>query len=467
MSAEGAGPGRPPARPSDHPAPRPAPSPLRRSVLVGLYAPTLVFAVGVGAVVPIIALRAVALGADVATAGLMVALLGVGQIAGDVPAGTLAARVGDRRAMLVASALAVLAFAGCALAPGLWMLAAGVLAAGAASSVFGLARQAYLTEVVPVLARARALSTLGGVQRIGAFVGPFLGAGVVHGAGLPAVFWLAAVTSALAGVVVAVVPDAAGAESARRRGAAPVPLHRVARDHARVFATLGIAVLAVGAVRAGRQVVLPLWTEHLGLSPATTSLVFGISGAVDMLLFYPAGHVMDRRGRLWVAIPSMLVLGASILALPWTTTLAGVTAVAMVMGLGNGIGSGILMTLGADVAPPAVRSQFLGVWRLLADSGGAAGPLLVSAGAALGSLAAGISAMGVVGLLAAAALGRWVPRWSEHANATTRRAAAAARVDAGPDADAGPRARPGADAGSSRAERLSADGGAGAPRSSP
>ena len=63
----------------------------------------------------------------------------------------------------------------------------------------------------------------------------------------------------------------------------------------------------------------------------------------------------------------------------------------MLMGFGNGIGSGILMTLGADVAPPETRSQFLGVWRLCADSGSAGGPLVVSAAAALGSLAAGIS----------------------------------------------------------------------------
>ncbi|MGV8968436.1 MAG: MFS transporter [Cellulomonas sp.] len=393
----------------------------------GVYAPALVFEIGVGAIMPIIPLSAIDLGATLAVAGLMVALLGVGQIAGDVPAGVLAARIGDRRAMLVAAAFSVLALAGCALAPNLWVLGAGVLAVGATNAVFVLARQAYLTEVIPVMKRARALSTLGGVQRIGAFIGPFLGAAIVHLLDLPGVYWLAVVTSLLAGLVVLAVPDVAGAETIRRRAAAVhVPLRTVLRDNAKVFATLGFAVFAVGAVRASRQVVLPLWSEHLGFSPATTSLIFGISGAVDMLLFYPAGKVMDRRGRLWAAIPSMLILGGAIFALPFTTTLAGVTAAAMVMGLGNGIGSGILMTLGADVAPPAVRSQFLGIWRLFSDAGSAAGPLVVAAGAALGSLAAGIAAMGAVGIVSTGALARWVPRWSIHANRTTRRRAAEA-----------------------------------------
>jgi MFS family permease len=396
-----------------------------REVARGVYVPALVFEIGVGAIMPIIPLSAVDLGANLAVAGLLVALLGVGQIAGDVPAGVLAARIGDRHAMLVAAALSVLALAGCALAPNLWVLGVGVLAVGATNAVYTLARQSYLTEVIPVLKRARALSTLGGVQRIGAFIGPFLGAGVVHLFHLSAVYWLAVATSLLAGLVVLAVPDVAGADAVRRRdAAASVPMRTVLRGNAQVFATLGFAVLAVGAVRASRQVVLPLWSAHLGFSPATTSIVFGISGAVDMALFYPAGKAMDRRGRLWVAIPSMVILGCAILALPLMTTLVGVTLAAMVMGLGNGIGSGILMTLGADVAPVAVRPQFLGIWRLFSDAGVAAGPLVVAAGAALGSLGLGIAAMGAVGLLAAGGLARWVPRWSDHANATTRRRAA-------------------------------------------
>ena len=403
-----------------------------RQVALGVYAPTLVFEIGIGAIVPVIPLTAVHLGDSLAVAGLLVALLGVGQIAGDVPAGALAARIGDRHAMLVAAVLSVLALTGCALAPNVWVLGVGVFAVGATNAVFTLARQAYLTEVIGVLKRARALSTLAGVQRIGAFLGPFLGAGIIALADLRGVYWLAVATSVLAGLVVLVVPDVAGAETSRRRLGTPVPLHAVLRQNAKVFATLGFAVLAVGAVRASRQVVLPLWSAHLGFSPATTSLVFGLSGAIDLLLFYPSGKVMDRRGRLWVAIPSMVILGGSIVALPFTTTLGAVTVVAMVMGLGNGIGSGILMTLGADVAPAPVRAQFLGIWRLFSDAGSAAGPLVVAGGAALGSLAAGIAAMGLVGVASTGALARWVPRWSIHANGTTRRRAAEAIAAAEP-----------------------------------
>jgi MFS family permease len=402
---------------------------MTRSLLTSAYLPALLYETGLGAVAPVVALVAAGLGAGLDQAALVVALVGVGQILGDVPAGALAARVGDRRAMLVAAAVACVALACCALAPTLPVLSAGVLVMGAASAVFHLARQAYLTEVVPVVNRARALSTLGGVSRIGVFLGPFLGAAVLHVAGLRSVFWLAVGTTVAAGLVVGLAKDVDDRRGAARDRPA-VSTAGLVRRYRRLLATLGIAVVLVGAVRATRQVVLPLWSEHLGLAPATTSVVFGLSGAVDMLLFYPAGRLMDRRGRLWVAVPSMLVLGAAIAVLPLTGSLGSLAVVAMLMGFGNGIGSGILMTLGADVAPVEGRAQFLGVWRVFQDSGAAAGPLVVSAVAAAGSLAAGIVTMGAAGLVAAGALAVWVPRWSEHATRGTRARAAAGRAAA-------------------------------------
>ncbi|MDX6331457.1 MAG: hypothetical protein QOI83_3840 [Streptomycetaceae bacterium] len=391
----------------------------RQVSLVGLapavFLPALIFETGMGALAPIVALSGRALGASVSAAGLTLALLGVGQILGDVPAGALAARVGDRKAMLVAAAVAAVTLVGCAEARALWQLALAITATGATNAVFTLARQSYLTEVIPAGLRARALSTLGGMSRVGAFIGPFIGAAVVYGRPVRDVYWLAVACTMAAGLVVLLVRDVSEPGRVQERRSAPVSVRAVVARHHRVFLTLGTAVFLVGSVRATRQTVLPLWAEHLGQAPATTSIVFGIAGLVDTLTFYPSGMVMDRAGRLWIAVPSMLVLGLTQALLPLTHGLVSLTVVAMLMGFGNGIGSGILMTLGADVAPPETRSQFLGVWRLCADSGSAGGPLVVSAAAGLGSLASGIVLMGGVGVLAAGALLRWVPRYSPFA----------------------------------------------------
>ena len=402
-----------------------------QTVVLGALIPAFIFSVGVGAMLPIIAPFAVQQGSSLAVAGVIAAMLPVGQIIADIPAGALASRIGDRRAMLIAGGTACLGFLGAALAPSLITLGLAILLVGAANAVFHLARHSYLTEITPAMHRARVLSTLGGVHRIGQFIGPFIGALVLQSGDLRLVFVLAAITAAAAGVTVTFSRPAPEAE----RSGAPTScagtsqgphrprLRAVLRHHRSLLATLGIPVLLVGCIRGARQQVIPLWGEHLGLDPATISIIFGIAGGIDMLLFYPAGKIMDRFGRLWIGVPSMSLLGLSMALVPTTGDTLQLTLVAVLLGLSNGLGSGIMMTVASDVAPAQGRPQFLGVWRLMQDSGIAAGPLIVAAGAALGSLAMGIWVAALMGPASAAALQRWLPRWSVHANRATRRRA--------------------------------------------
>lgn len=392
-----------------------------RPLFPGVYLPSLLFEIGIGATIPMIVVRASDLGASIALAGFLTALLPIGKILADVPAGAIAARIGDRRTMILASGIAVAAAVVAGAAGSIAVFAIGVLVLGMTDAVYQLARQSYLTGVVHPLRRARAMSTLGGVHRIGLFIGPFVAAAIAPVAGAAGGFWIAAGASIGAAVVVILSPVLPGEVAAANTER--VSMWQVLRENRSVYATLGVAIIGIGAVRGARQGALPLWTEHLGFDASATALIFGISGAIDMMMFYPAGKVMDSRGRLWVAIPSMLIMGAAMLVLPLAGTFGTVTAVAMVLGFGNGIGSGILMTLAADAAPTVGRSQFLGIWRLFADSGNSSGPLIVAGGAALGSLAAGIAAIGILSVGSVAALGAWVPRWSVHANARTRQAA--------------------------------------------
>jgi MFS family permease len=183
-----------------------------------------------------------------------------------------------------------------------------------------------------------------------------------------------------------------------------------------VLGRLGLAAACLSAVRSARQVVLPLWGVSLGLDAQTIALVVGVSGAIDFALFYASGQVMDRFGRLWAAMPAMVLMGAGFLVLSFTHD--GEAAVlwfgmlAAVLGVGNGLSSGILLTLGADVAPKQDPAPFLGSWRTLTDAGGAAAPLIVSGIAAIASLSMAAALMGVVGLVGALGFIRWIPRFS-------------------------------------------------------
>ena len=390
-----------------------------RPIAVAAYGPTVLSSIGTGAVLPVLALTARDLGASVGTAAVIASLLGVGMLVGDLPAGALAARFGERRALLAASVAEAVGMTAAGLAPSVMTLAAAVLALGLAGSVFGLARHAYLTDAVAPSLRARALSTLGGVHRVGIFVGPFVGALVLSWWGSIGPYAVGAAAALAAGGLVAVTKDLAVRDAAHRADRAStvrsregsLTVFRVLRDHRRVLTTLGFGVIAVAATRAARNAIVPLWAEAIGLDATSTSIVFGLSGAADMLLFYPAGWAMDRFGRVHVAVPSMLVLGLGMVLVPFASTFWALVVVATVLGIGNGIGSGILMTLGADASPEVGRAQFLGGWRLMGDIGWASGPALVSAVAVLASLGTASVVMGVVAWAGAAWLKVWVPRF--------------------------------------------------------
>jgi len=184
----------------------------------------------------------------------------------------------------------------------------------------------------------------------------------------------------------------------------------VTAGHAKIFLTVGIGALLVSAVRASRQAVVPLWAEQIGLDAATTSLIYGLAGGIDMLVFYPAGKVMDRKGRNWVAVPSMIVMGLSLLAMPFTHGAKTLLLAALLLGFGNGIGSGMIMTLGADYSPSAGRAHFLGLWRLMSDLGSTGGPAVLAGVTALLSLASGIWCTALLAFAAGGVLWYWIPR---------------------------------------------------------
>ena len=387
------------AEPDAPPSDRPAGG--WRRFIVAAYGPPVLSSIGYGAVLPLIALSALSLGASVSLSALITGLNGVATMVGDLPAGWIATRLGEKRAIIAACCWAACWLVVAFLAVNLVMLAVAVFCVGLSGAVFGLARQTFITEATPLRLRARALSTLGGTQRIGYFVGPLAGSGIVAVWGLPAAYGFAAATSLLAGVVTLALPDLP-ADVARRRAEKGPALWPVLRGNARVYLVLGTGVATLSIARATRQAILPLWCESLGLTPSATSLVFAVSMGVDMSLFFLGGFIMDRFGRKWVAVPSMVVLGIGMVALGFAHAVAWVVVVAVVLGLGNGIGAGVVMTLGSDASPEVGRTKFLSGWRLVSDAGMTLGPVAIGGLTLLGGLIAATITLGVFTWLGAA-----------------------------------------------------------------
>lgn len=394
-----------------------------RSVAVVVFLPTIVFSMGQYAIIPVIPALAQDLGTDLGGAALIASMLVVGQLLGDIPSGVVVARIGERRAMIAAIGLALLAVVAMLVAPHPAVLGLGVLLLGIAGASFGLARHAFMTSFVPLRSRARALATLGGSNRLGAVAGPLVGAALLAATGEPAsVVVLLAVCCFAAAIVLLVLRDPAAAvvRGPQTSGetevrAEAVGLWATLAAQRNVLLTIGVGSAILSGLRQVRQVVLPVWAISIGLDEAATSLIIGVAAAIDFSLFFLGGWIMDRFGRLWTILPCAVGLSVGLIALAFTHDLDArvgwYIGIALFLALSNGLGAGILMTLGADLADRRNPAPFLGAWRFTTDLGGAGAPILVTALTAAFSLSIEVGVLGGIGLVSAALLRHFVPKY--------------------------------------------------------
>jgi len=354
------------------------------SLVLPVYIPTVLLSVGTGIMVPTLPLYADGFGVSLSLVSFAVAALGLGTLIGDVPAGMLLERFGRKPVMVAGTVVLALSTLALVLFPYFPALVALRLVAGVASAMWNISRMAYLTDVVPIADRGRALSMFGGVSRVGVFIGPAIGGVIGQAYGLEASFYIAAIAAGAAAVISLLFTTESHSQEVHEAGSGRhtrwAVVGNVVRSNYRELGTAGSAQIFAQMIRAGRQIIVPLFASRvLGLDVAQIGSIVSISSAVDMSLFIPAGILMDKLGRKFASVPSFLVMAVGMAMVPFATSYTGLLVATCVMGFGNGIGSGTMMTLGADLAPRKATGEFLGVWRLIGDIGSSGGPLAVGA----------------------------------------------------------------------------------------
>ena len=358
-------------------------TPRRDSLLLSLYLPELLHTIGWGMTLPVLPRLATEVTGNASGAAVVVALIGLGTLLFDIPAGRFDARWSRRTMLAVTMGVYVAAALLAGVSGSALLLGAAGLLLGACRGAWILSRMTYAREVVTARQRGRALAALGGTYRIGTFaVGPALGGALAGVLGLHAPF-LAFAGMLLLALLAALrwTPDRPGSRASWYHPLA------ILRDHGGVLLRASTAVVALNMIRAARQLLIPLWGEAIGLSVAEVGLVMSAGGIVDMTLFYPSGLIMDRLGRRWAAAASILVMSASLALMPLTGSLAALLLVSVLAGAGNGLGSGLLMTMGTDLAPQRGAGEFIGLWRVIGDVGSMGGPAVIGAAAGVLTLA--------------------------------------------------------------------------------
>ena len=368
-----------------------------RRLAVPVYLPWALPMLGGAVLLPVLPLYLIEQGISLSLVGVIIGAVGVGSALGGIPASVFGQRFGNDTLMFVSVAMqaaVVLAFGFTGLAVALVVLR---VATGIGMSGTRQSRQVYIARSVDVGLRGRVMSLVGGTNRFTFVVGPLLGGWVYEEWGSEAVFVLAGAITAV-GLLWIALPGGVDPNDDHHRLSEQFGVGVALRRHRRLLVRSSLGPMLITAAREGRYVVIPLIGYRLELSPVAIGVLVAVGTAADFLLFPVSGFIMDRFGRLYSMVPAFSLMALGLLLLGIADSASEAVVAGIVIGVGNGLSSGSMLTMAADLAPNDASGPFIAGFNLAAGVGSLVGPMVV--GWAAQSIGLGASAIALAITLA-------------------------------------------------------------------
>ena len=372
-----------------------------------MYAPSFLLSMGQGVLIPVLPIfaRDTFQSGDLLV-GFAIAARHFGTMGFDVPAGILINRFGLQRTMISGVILFGISSIIAGLSGSFSILLFSRLLAGASFALWSISRHAYIASVVPNESRGKALSLFGGLGRIATIIGPLMGGILAEFISIRSPFFFQGIIAFI--TLILIIRTSVNYEITQRKTTDGYlgDFKNTFLDHKNAYLTAGIAAISLQFLRASREIVIPLWGDNIGLRKDEIGYITTLSFAIDSMMFPIAGYIMDKFGRRFTGIPAFMILGFSLVLigtidspLLFLTGYSTLIIASILSGIGNGISSGLVLTLGSDLSPPDNKGGFLGIWRLISDGGGAAGPTVMGIVANSFSLAIASYSSGFIALI--------------------------------------------------------------------
>jgi MFS family permease len=291
--------------------------------------------------------------------GLVLATFGFGSIVATLLGGSLSDRLGRRPVLLFSqvSTAATLVVLGLTTTPVAVLVLCGVL--GLTSNTARPAFSAMMTDIVPADDMVRAFSLNYWAVNLGFAIAPVLG-GLLARSGYLSLFLVDAATTLVFAVLVFLrVPESHPTLGAPRSTTAG-SLVDVLRD--RVFLSFVLLTFGFAVVFMQHLSSLPVQMGDDGLTPAQYGTIIALNGALIVIVTVPLTRWLQRYPRSHVLAISSVFLGLGFGATTWASTPTEYAATVVVWTVGEVIGAAVGPAIVADLAPPALRGRYQGVF---------------------------------------------------------------------------------------------------------
>lgn len=380
-----------------------------RELIWPLYIPGVLAWVSRSFVIAVLPIHILELGYSYDDVGFLIGLMGFGSMICNMPTALLLQRYGPKAIVILANFVVFVAAIVCTLAYSFALMGVACFLLGVGESSGILARTTFLGATVKSNLRGRASSTLGGVARIGYMIGPLVAGAVAVYRGPRVVYMIQAVLSAASGIMTQILmpyvredQDLTKSQKTTTKPASgSMSAVTVIKAHWRILLTVTFFVVCLSILRKSRELLFPLVGHEERMSQDQIGVVVAVSYALDALMFPLAGKLLDSTGRTKTGAFTSMLFTAGILVLEGGGVWSYI-AFAVISGIANGLSSGIVITMGGDLAPADCRSQFLAVYRTLGRMADLMAPLIVGLVADHSSLHMAELVVCLVGVIGAA-----------------------------------------------------------------
>ncbi len=343
---------------------------LRRSRIAFCIATFLFFA-SLYVFVPVLPVYAESIVDSLALVGVVISSYALPQLLFRIPIGLCFDSSTRRKPIVVLSMLmCVVGALGLAFASGggTLFLARATTGLGAAGWV---AFTTFFTGYYPQSGSARAIGNINAVGQIAIVVATGFGGVIADAGGYRMVFLVAAGLAALGLLALAFAREPAIAVRDRASGG----LVRIATAPLLV-ASGAMAVLLQFATFSGTFGFIPSYGASIGASNSQLGIITMVTLASSAAAAFASVRLAERVGYTAALSLGAVLLGGTLLLVPYTTTPEALTLVQLVSGLGRGTLTTLLMALSIRAAPSGSRATAMGVYQAVYAVGMLLGPLV-------------------------------------------------------------------------------------------
>mmetsp|Transcript_10777 Transcript_10777/g.17656 ORF Transcript_10777/g.17656 Transcript_10777/m.17656 type:complete len:410 (+) Transcript_10777:72-1301(+) len=337
-----------------------------KDLVTPILVPSFIYTVERELVLPILPLFASKFTNNNMLVGLIQSAYGFGGVISNFPAGSITSIYGAK----VVFALAIVFECSAAIvglvANGVWLLVLSRFCSGASMTFFQLSRQVYSMEVVPGSFRGRVFSGFGAIRRVSALVAPILGGVLIEYYSTSTVFIIQVVMCTVCFVWGGIFMKSSPGKNIStevRELESPFDeakrFYKASKENFYNLTRLATYAFLLVMIRDARIFVVPVVASHIGFSAAKVGLCVGLGFGLDTLTVPLGGYILDRFGRKTNGCLTPMLMGFGFLCLglvantslgPTPTNYTLVCISAALLGIGNGLSSGLVYTIGSDFA---------------------------------------------------------------------------------------------------------------------